>query len=96
MKKLLQHSLIFFALVVFLFGVPGIHVAHASAGESVDDHVLQARRREKRIEQIMAIISTILVVGVSLLVGGCSIAEGVMVYAVAGAVMYGLAKKTFY
>ena len=67
-----------------------------NCGTDVRDHVLQARRREKRIEQIMAIISTILVVGVSLLVGGCSIAEGVMVYAVAGAVMYGLAKKTFY
>lgn len=35
MKKLLQHSLIFFALVVFLFGVPGIHVAHADVAGSV-------------------------------------------------------------
>ena len=65
-------------------------------GTDVRDHVLKARHREKRIEQVVAIISTILVLGVSLLVGGCSIAEGVMVYAVAGAVMYGLAKKTFY
>ncbi len=62
----------------------------------VRDHVLAARQREKRIEQVVAVISTILVVGVSLLVGGCSIAEGVLVYAIAGAVMYGLAKRTFY
>lgn len=67
-----------------------------NCGTDVRDHVLKARQREKRIEQVVAVISTVLVVGVSLLVGGCSIAEGIIVYAVAGAVMYGLAKRTFY
>jgi hypothetical protein len=65
-------------------------------GTDVRDHVLQRRQREKRIEQVVAVISTLLVIGVSLFVGGCSIVEGVVVYAVAGAVMYALAKKTFF
>ncbi len=67
-----------------------------NCGTDVRDHVLKARLREKRIEQVMAVISTILVLGVSLLVGGCSVVEGVLVYAVAGAVMYYLAQKTFF
>jgi hypothetical protein len=67
-----------------------------SCGTDVRDHVLRRRRRETRIEQVVAVISTILVVGVSLLVGGCSIAEGIVAYAVAGAVIWWFAKRTFY
>jgi len=67
-----------------------------NCGTDVRDHVLKARLREKRIEQVVAIISTILVVGVSLTVGGCTVVEGVFVYAIAGAVMYYLAQKTFF
>ncbi len=67
-----------------------------SCGTDVRDHVLKARRREKRIEQVVAVISTILVLGVSLTVGGCTVVEGVVVYAVAGAVMYALAQRTFF
>ena len=67
-----------------------------NCGTDVRDHVLKARLREKRLEQVMAIVSTILVVGVSLFVGGCSIVEGVVAYAVAGALMYYLAKRTFF
>jgi len=67
-----------------------------NCGTDVRDHVLKARLREKRIEQVVAVISTILVIGVSLTIGGCSIAEGVLVYAVAGATMYYLAQKTFF
>jgi hypothetical protein len=62
----------------------------------VRDHVLRKRRRENVIERIVAIVSTILVVGVSVFVGGCSIVEGVVAYAVAGAVIWVIAKKTFY
>lgn len=67
-----------------------------ACGTDVRDHVLQERQREKRIEQVVAVISTLMVVGVSLLVGGCSIVEGVLAYAVAGAVMWMLAKRTFF
>ncbi len=67
-----------------------------SCGTDVRDHVLKARLREKRIEQVVAVISTILVIGVSLTVGGCTVVEGVVVYAIAGAGMYALAQKTFF
>jgi len=67
-----------------------------SCGTDVRDHVLMQRAREKRIEQVVAIISTILVLGVSLFVGGCTVIEGAIAYAVAGAVMWLLAKKTFF
>jgi hypothetical protein len=65
-------------------------------GTDVRDHVLQQRMREKRIEQVVAVISTLLVVGVSLVVGGCNLVEGIVAYAVTGAVMYALAKRTFF
>ncbi|HVM97534.1 MAG TPA: hypothetical protein VMT89_14150 [Candidatus Acidoferrales bacterium] len=67
-----------------------------NCGADVRDHVLRSRRREKRIEQVVAIISTFLVIGVSLFAGGCTIVEGVIAYAVAGFVMYQLARKTFF
>ena len=67
-----------------------------SCGTDVRQHVVHARERETRIEQVVAVISTILVLGVSLFAGGCTIVEGVAAYAIAGAVMWLVAKKTFY
>ena len=67
-----------------------------SCGADVREHVQHERERETRIDRIVAVVSTILVVGVSLLVGGCNIVEGVAAYAVAGALMWFFAKKTFY
>lgn len=67
-----------------------------NCGTDVRDHVLKARLREKRIEQVVAVVSTILVLGVSLFAGGCTVVEGVIAYAVAGGVMWVLAKKTFF
>ena len=67
-----------------------------SCGSDVRTHVVRARQRERRIEQVVAVISTILVLGVSLFAGGCTVGEGVIAYAVAGAVMWMIAKKTFY
>jgi len=65
-------------------------------GADVREHVQEQRDRETRIEQVVAVISTVLVLGVSLFVGGCTVVEGVFAYAIAGAVMWILAKKTFY
>jgi hypothetical protein len=65
-------------------------------GADVRGHVLEERERETRIDRIVAVVSTILVIGVSLLVGGCTVVEGVLAYALAGAVMWFLAKRTFY
>ena len=67
-----------------------------SCGADVREHVQHERERETRIDRIVAVVSTILVVGVSLLVGGCNIVEGVAADAVAGALMWFFAKKTFY
>jgi hypothetical protein len=58
-------------------------------------HVVHERERETRIEQVVAVISTILVLGVSLFAGGCTIVEGVIAYAIAGTVMWMVARRTF-
>ena len=73
---------------------PGGRCPHC--GTDVREHVVRARARETRIEQVVAVVSTILVLGVSLFAGGCTIVEGVIAYAVAGAVMWVIAKKTFF
>ena len=67
-----------------------------NCGTDVRDHVLRARLREKRIEQVVAVVSTILVLSLSLMVGGCTVIEGALAYAVAGAAMWFYAKRTFY
>ena len=59
------------------------------------DHVAHVRAREERIEKIVAVIGTVLVLGVLLLAGVRGLFEGIMMYAAAGAAMFYLAKKTF-
>ena len=68
----------------------------SNCGADVRDHVLRQRARETLIEKVVAVVSTILVLGVSLFAGGCTVAEGVVAYAVAGALMWIIAKRTFY
>ena len=72
---------------------PGGRCPHC--GVDVREHVQHERERATRIDQVVAIISTVLVLGVSLFVGGCSIVQGVLAYAVAGVVMWLVARKTF-
>ncbi len=67
-----------------------------SCGADVRAHVLYERAREARIERIVAVMSTVLVLSVSLFAGGCTIVEGVIAYAIAGAAMWFIAKRTFY
>ncbi|MBI1814283.1 MAG: hypothetical protein HYR72_04855 [Deltaproteobacteria bacterium] len=73
---------------------PGGHCPHC--GADVREHVAEERERETRIDQVVAVISTILVVGLALFVGGCNVVEGVLVYAGAGALVWFLAKRTFW
>jgi hypothetical protein len=61
----------------------------------VSEHVAAVRDREERIEKVVAVIGTALVILLSLLTSGLGLVEGVVMYAVAGAVMFYLAKKTF-
>ena len=67
-----------------------------NCGTDVRDHVLRERARETRIEKVVAVVSTILVLGVSLFAGGCTVVEGAIAYAIAGAIMWIIAKRTFY
>ena len=66
-----------------------------TCGADVRAHVQQERERETRTDKVVAIVSTLLVLGVSLFIGGCSVIEGVLAYAAAGAVMWFIARKTF-
>lgn len=64
-------------------------------GADVRRHVQEERDRETTIEKVVAVISTILVIGLSLFAGGCTIFEGVIVYAVAGVLVWWWGRKTF-
>lgn len=64
-------------------------------GASIAAHVQNVRSREERIERIVAVIGSVLVLAVFTLTAGVGLAEGVVMYAVAGAVMFYLARKTF-
>jgi len=66
-----------------------------ACGAAVARHVEVARAREERIERVVAVIGTGLVLAVSLLTAGLGLVEGIAAYAGAGAVMFFLAKKTF-
>jgi len=65
-------------------------------GARITEHVARVQARERRIEQVVAIIGTALVLGLFLATSGASLLEGIAAYALAGAVMYFLAKQTFF
>ena len=66
-----------------------------NCGAPITEHVARVRARERRIEQIVAIVATLLVLGLYLVTSGFSLIEGIAVYAAAGGVMYWLARRTF-
>ncbi|HUA35288.1 MAG TPA: hypothetical protein VMA09_16890 [Candidatus Binataceae bacterium] len=66
-----------------------------NCGAAITEHVAKVRARERRTEQVVAIVATALVLGLFLMTSGFSLIEGIAVYAVAGAVMYWLARRTF-
>ena len=66
-----------------------------ACGTEVSRHVEAARGREERIERVVALVGTGLVLAVSGLTAGLGLVEGVLAYAGVGAVVFFLAKKTF-
>lgn len=66
-----------------------------SCGARVAEHVQAARDREERIERVVAVVGTGLVVLTFALSAGLGLLEGIAAYAVAGAAMFYLARKTF-
>lgn len=66
-----------------------------NCGASITEHVARVRAREKRIEQVVAVVGTVLVVGLAVVTSGATLLEGIAAYAIVGAVMYYLARRTF-
>ena len=58
-------------------------------------HVEGVRAREERIERVVAVLGTGLVLLVFTLTAGLGLVEGVLAYAGVGAIIFFLAKKTF-
>lgn len=66
-----------------------------NCGAAISGHVAKMRARERRIEQVVAVIGTILMVAVFLVTSGASLLEGIAAYAIVGATMYWVARRTF-
>jgi DNA-directed RNA polymerase subunit RPC12/RpoP len=67
-----------------------------NCGLKIAAFVVDARAREEKIEKVVAIISTIMVVTVLVLGGGFGVLEGILMYAAAGGLVWYLAKGTFW
>lgn len=66
-----------------------------NCGAGITAHVARVRARERRIEQVVAVVATVLVVGLVVVTSGATLLEGIAVYAIVGAVVYYLARRTF-
>jgi hypothetical protein len=66
-----------------------------SCQAAVAGHVQAVQTRADRIERIVAIVGTALVLLVFALTTGMGLLEGVLAYAGAGALIFFLARKTF-
>jgi len=65
-----------------------------NCGASISEHVAKTRARERRIEQVVAVIATLLVLAVLVSTTGLDLIEGVVVYGVVGATVFFLARRT--
>ncbi|MGA7871473.1 MAG: hypothetical protein WCA22_11285 [Candidatus Binatus sp.] len=66
-----------------------------NCGAHITQHVARVRAREKRIEQVVAVVATVLVVGLVVVTSGATLLEGIAAYTIVGALMYYLARRTF-
>lgn len=66
-----------------------------ACGAEVARHVEEAREREERIERVVAVAGTALVLLLFTMTAGLGLVEGVLAYAGAGAAIFYLARKTF-
>ena len=65
-------------------------------GAEVARHVQETRSREERIERVIAVVSTVLVLIVFAFTSGVGLVEGVAAYAIGGALVWFLAKRLFF
>ena len=68
----------------------------SNCGAVISEHVARERLREHRIEQVVAVVSTILVLALFLWAGGVGLIEGVAIYAIAGLLVWYWGKGTFW
>jgi len=66
-----------------------------ACGAAISEHVARARAREKRIEQVLAIVASALVLALFLATTKLGLIEGVAVYVIVGATVFYLARRTF-
>jgi len=66
-----------------------------SCGAAVAQHVQQERAREERIERVVAVIGTALVLLLFAWTAPAGLLMGILAYGGAGAAMFYVAKKTF-
>jgi hypothetical protein len=66
-----------------------------ACGATVAGHVQEVQAREERIERIVAVVGTALVLLVFAATAGLGLVEGVLAYAGVGAGVFFLARKTF-
>jgi len=66
-----------------------------NCGAHISGHVARVRARERRIEQAVAIVATVLVVGLIVVTSGATLLEGIAAYVIVGALIYYLARRTF-
>lgn len=67
-----------------------------NCGELVSAHVARARLREKRIEQVIAVLATVAVLALFAWAGGFGLFEGIAIYALAGVAVWYWGKGTFW
>ncbi len=67
-----------------------------ACGAEVAAFVARERQRETRIEKVVAIVGTALMLGVLVLGGGLGVVEGLFAYTIGGAAVWVLARGTFY
>jgi uncharacterized paraquat-inducible protein A len=73
---------------------PGGRCPHC--GAEVARRVQAARTREERIERVVAVVATALVLVVFAFTSGIGLVEGVAAYAIGGALVWLLAKRLFF
>ena len=67
-----------------------------NCGTPITHHVARVRARERQIEQVVAIVASALVLALFLATSGLGLIEGVAVYAAVGAIVFFIARRTFF
>jgi hypothetical protein len=67
-----------------------------NCGAPISEHVARVRARERRIEQVVAVVATALVLALFVFTSGIGLIEGIAVYAAVGATMFFIARRTFF